>query len=253
MKLFYILSGLFILFSIIAIALNASIIGVIINYLNSNKNIHNNESCSFVEQIKFDDLMKHLEQLQVIADRSNGTRAIGTQGFNETLDYITEQLKQNTNFFIRHEYFQLPNCIVEGTPQLQSRINGMIDNYVYLSNFTHILFSPSIHFDSFIRLVSIPNLGCRDTDWNSVSAKDSIALAALDTTMNAGVLMKVNVSHAEGIGNICADTPTGDKTKTIVVGAHSDEKWLYPQGRSNVSELANKQQQTWIYNDPDLF
>jgi acetylornithine deacetylase/succinyl-diaminopimelate desuccinylase-like protein len=39
---------------------------------------------------------------------------------------------------------------------------------------------------------------------------------------NARVIMNIDVRDAEGIGNICADTPTGDKTKTIVVGAHSD-------------------------------
>jgi acetylornithine deacetylase/succinyl-diaminopimelate desuccinylase-like protein len=39
---------------------------------------------------------------------------------------------------------------------------------------------------------------------------------------NASVIMNIDVSDAEGIGNICADTPTGDKTKTIVVGSHSD-------------------------------
>ena len=39
---------------------------------------------------------------------------------------------------------------------------------------------------------------------------------------NAAVIMNIDVTDASGIGNICADTPTGDKTKTIVVGAHSD-------------------------------
>ncbi|CAF1490681.1 unnamed protein product, partial [Rotaria sp. Silwood1] len=39
---------------------------------------------------------------------------------------------------------------------------------------------------------------------------------------NASVIVGINVSDANGIGNICADTQTGDKTKTVVVGAHSD-------------------------------
>jgi hypothetical protein len=41
--------------------------------------------------------------------------------------------------------------------------------------------------------------------------------------VNVGIIMKINVSDAEGIGSICADTLTGDKTKTIVVGSHRDE------------------------------
>jgi len=34
--------------------------------------------------------------------------------------------------------------------------------------------------------------------------------------------MTVNMSDAEGVGNICADTRSGDAEKTIVVGSHSD-------------------------------
>jgi hypothetical protein len=135
-------------------------------------------------------------------------------------------------------------------------------------------------------LVAIPNLGCQDSDWTSVSVIDSIALvkrgdctfldksiraekyhakglliyndgtapdrfqplqnvrshenatipgyflsynlgmrfvnASTNAGANAGVIMKINVRDAEGIGNICADTPTGDVTKTIIVGSHSD-------------------------------
>jgi hypothetical protein len=288
-KRFYILFGLLVLFSIITIALAAAALGIVINRLNSTSKTNspdNSGSLSFADQIKIDDLLKHLEQLQVIADRSNGTRAIGTQGFNGTLEYITNQLEQNTNLVIRHEYFTVPNCVVQGTPELQSQINGLVNNHVYLTDFAHILFSPGANFDSFVRLVSIPNLGCGDSDWMSVSTADSIALvkrgdctfieksmlaekyrvkglfiyndgtapdrfqafrnarshlnatipayflsydlgmrfvnAASDATTNAGVIMKNNVSDAEGVGNICADTPTGNKTKTIVVGAHSD-------------------------------
>ena len=74
--------------------------------------------------------MKHLEQLQVIADQGNGTRAIGTRGFNDTLDYITNQLKQNTKLIIHHEYFTVRNTVIRGTPQLQSQINGNVNNQI---------------------------------------------------------------------------------------------------------------------------
>ncbi|CAF4837890.1 unnamed protein product, partial [Rotaria sp. Silwood1] len=226
--------------------------------------------------------MKHLEQLQVIADRNNGTRAIATGGFNDTLDYITSVLEQNTNFKIQHQYFTVRNHIIRGTPQLQTRINGITTNHVYLTNFTHILFSAGANFDTFVRVVAIPNLGCQDTDWTNVVVVNSVALVKrgnctyaqksvlaekyqvkglliyndgtspdgfnpiqgvrnnLNTTIpayflsynlgmqlvngadNASVIMGINVSDTNGIGNICADTQTGDKTKTVVVGAHSD-------------------------------
>jgi hypothetical protein len=289
-KTFYILFGLLVLFSITIIALAAATLGVVVHRLNSTStrnSLVNIGPLSFAEQIKIDDLIKHLEQLQVIADDlGNGTRAIGTRGFNGTLEYITEQLQQHTNFIIRHEYFTVPNTVVQGTPQLQSQIGGTVNNHVYLTDFTHILFSPSASFDSFVQLVSIPNLGCQDSDWMNVSAADSIALvkrgnctfpeksllaekyrmkglliyndgtapdrfqafqnvrshlnatipafflsynlgmrfvdAASNASVNISIIMKINVTDAEGVGNICADTPTGDRTKTIVVGSHSD-------------------------------
>jgi hypothetical protein len=165
-KWIYILFGLLILFTITTIALAAAILGVVINRLESKNrtSLDKSEPVSLVDQIKIDDLMKHLEQLQVFADRSNGTRAIGTSGFNDTLDYITDQLKQNTNLIIQHQYFTVRNYIIQGTPQLQTQINGNITNHVYLTDFTQILFSSRADFVSFVPVIAIPNLGCSDAD-----------------------------------------------------------------------------------------
>ena len=79
-KWIYILFGLLILFTITTIALAAAILGVVVNRLDSKNTTSLDKSgpLSLADQIKIDDLMKHLEQLQVFADRSNGTRAIAT-------------------------------------------------------------------------------------------------------------------------------------------------------------------------------
>ena len=283
-KWIYILFGLLTLFTITTIALTAAILGVVVSRLESKNttSIDKNEPISLVDQIKIDDLMKHLEQLQVFADGSNGTRAIGTSGFNDTLDYITNQLIQNTNFIIQHQYFTVPNYIIQGTPQLQTQINGNITNHIYLTDFTQILFSSRANFVSFVPVVTIPNFGCSDADWTNVLATDTIALVMrggcpyveksklaekyqvrglliyndglrsdnlqpvqgvknnLNTIIpayylsydlgkqlanaaaNPYVMMNINVADVEGVANVCADTPSGDKTKTIVVGSHSD-------------------------------
>ncbi|CAF4999203.1 unnamed protein product, partial [Rotaria sp. Silwood1] len=92
-------------------------------------------------------------------------------------------------------------------------------------------------------VVTIPNLGCQDTDWTNGVVVNSVALVKrglliyndgtspdgfnpmqglVNGVDNASVIVGINVSDANGIGNICADTQTGDKTKTVVVGAHSD-------------------------------
>lgn len=284
-KWIYILFGLLILFTIATLALAAAILGVVVDRLESKNtltSLDKSEPVSLVDQIKIDDLMKHLEQLQMFADRSNGTRAIGTSGFNDTLDYITAQLEQNTNLIIQHQYFTVRNYIIRETPQLQTKINGNITNHVYLTDFTQILFSARADFVSFVRVVTIPNLGCSDADWTNVLATDAIALVMrggcpyveksalaekyrvkglliyndglrsdnlqpiqgvknnLNTTIpsfflsyelgiqlanaavNPHVMMNINVIGVDGVANICADTPSGDPAKTIIIGAHSD-------------------------------
>ncbi|CAF3696943.1 unnamed protein product [Adineta steineri] len=283
-KWIYIIFGLLTLFTITTVVLSAVILGVVVNRLDSKNetSLNNNGPVSFADQIKIDELMKHLQQLQIIADRSNGTRVIATAGFNDTLDYIVSQLEQNTNLIVKRQYFTVRNFIIQGTPRLQTLINGNTTDRVYITEFAHILFSQRADFDSHVRVVVIPNQGCNDADWSSVSAADSVALVIrgvctypeksalaekyrvkglliyndgttlanyppvqgvrnnLNTTIpaffisytlgmqlvngaaDASVMMNIDVSDANGIGNICADTPTGDKTKTIVVGSHSD-------------------------------
>ncbi|CAF4581099.1 unnamed protein product, partial [Didymodactylos carnosus] len=48
----------------------------------------------------------------------------------------------------------------------------------------------------------------------------TLANAAQNTSINTSVIINVAYISAISLGNICADTPTGDPTKTIVVGSH---------------------------------
>ncbi|CAF5067422.1 unnamed protein product, partial [Rotaria magnacalcarata] len=51
-----------------------------------------------------------------------------------------------------------------------------------------------------------------------------LANAALNISNNAGVRLAINVKELplSPVGNICADTPTGDANQTIIIGSHSD-------------------------------
>lgn len=53
---------------------------------------------------------------------------------------------------------------------------------------------------------------------------DALATAARNASANAGVRLVINVRDLplSPVGNICADTKSGDATQTIVIGAHSD-------------------------------
>ncbi|CAF3524906.1 unnamed protein product [Rotaria sp. Silwood1] len=58
----------------------------------------------------------------------------------------------------------------------------------------------------------------------SSSVGQELANAAQDPSNNAGVQLVIQVEDLplSPIGNICADTPTGDVTQTIIIGSHSD-------------------------------
>jgi len=55
-------------------------------------------------------------------------------------------------------------------------------------------------------------------------AGQELADAALNTSINVTVQLGINLKDLPNfpVGNICADTPTGNVTQTIVIGSHSD-------------------------------
>ncbi|CAF2045669.1 unnamed protein product [Rotaria magnacalcarata] len=60
----------------------------------------------------------------------------------------------------------------------------------------------------------------------SFSVGQSLVNAALDLSTNANVQLTIDTKDLPNfpVGNICADTPTGDPSQTIVIGSHSDSK-----------------------------
>ena len=58
----------------------------------------------------------------------------------------------------------------------------------------------------------------------SYALGQELADAAKDPSKNVGVRLNIAVADERNypVGNICADTPTGDPTQTIVIGSHSD-------------------------------
>jgi hypothetical protein len=58
----------------------------------------------------------------------------------------------------------------------------------------------------------------------SYTLGQELADAAQNTSTNTGIRIIISTSDQPtySVGNICADTPTGDITQTIVIGSHSD-------------------------------
>ena len=76
--------------------------------------------------IHIDDLMNHLRQLQRIADESNGTRAINTRGFNETVNYIEKYLREQVpSLKVMRQTVPIRNFVLAAEPSLSSLINPL--------------------------------------------------------------------------------------------------------------------------------
>jgi hypothetical protein len=238
--------------------------------------------------------MNHLKILQRIGNDNNGTRAVSTSGFNQTLDYITDSLAIHTDYNITKTFFPIRQFALNSPPILISSINGVSKNYTYstdlsVADFYYVQFSTNASFTNFQNLTAIPNVGCSDDDWLNANPPpagrvalvkrgicpfddkgvlankynvtglliyndgaspdrrspmaislgqdsyipalflsypvgDALAAAAQDPSTNASVQLIIDVKDLplSPVGNICADTPTGDITQTIVIGSHSD-------------------------------
>jgi hypothetical protein len=167
------------LFGIITFGLVAATLGTINKRFDSmNSQVTTSKArlnSILAETIRIEDLMIHLRQLQNIADESNGTRAINTRGFNETVKYIEKYLKEQViTLKVIRETFQVRNFAIEQNPILLSSINNTIKNYTYSStlarsDFTYVIYSTSANFSDYIPVVNIPNFGCATNEWQNVS------------------------------------------------------------------------------------
>ena len=249
---------------------------------------------SLAMAIRIEEAMGHLRELQRIATASNGTRAINTPGFQQTLDYIMSHLAANTDYKINRVNFPVRDFALASNPILISSIGDVLTNYTYSSDlsmaeFYHVKYSTAANFTDFVQLTAIPNAACTDDDWQkatpapqgrvallkrgtclfrdktalahkynvsaillyndgsspdhippievslpqnntlpalflSFSVGQALADATQDASKNASVKMIIDVKDLPDflVGNICADTPTGNVTETIVIGSHSD-------------------------------
>ena len=249
---------------------------------------------TLVTTIQMQEVMGHLRELQRIATASNGTRAINTSGFNQTLDYIVGHLTANTDYKISKVDFPVRDFALVNDPILISSIADVPKNYTYSSDlstaeFYYVKYSTSANFTDFVPLTAIPNGGCADDDWEkanpppqgrvalikrgpcpfrnkailaqkyeamavlfyndggspdhiqpiaislaqnntvpalflSFSVGQTLVDAVQDASKNVSIKMMIDVKNSPDfpVGNICADTPTGSVTQTIVIGSHSD-------------------------------
>ncbi|CAF1513796.1 unnamed protein product, partial [Didymodactylos carnosus] len=281
------------LFAIITVGLTRETLGMVVGEVNSHNDsptIYNSDLTSLVDSVTKEQLLEHLNQLQIIATNSGGTRAVGTIGFDRTIDYIYDYLTTHTNLEVKYEYFTLTNYRIDGIPTFISNINGKKTANTYQTHFTDMIYSGRANWITPRPVSNIPNDGCSDDDWKnaypsfvagtnvalvkrgvctfedkSVLAKKYGAVGLLiyndgvgserfglmngsvseetdfpalflsyqvgstlakeaQTGSSVSVSINMNTRNLRNaaIANIIADTPTGDKRQTIVIGSHSD-------------------------------
>ncbi len=93
--------GILALFGIATLALAAATLATLNKQYKDLKNSINLSTTRpltnsvLADSIRAEDLMKHLNELQRFASNSGNTRAIGTRGFEETVNYIDNYLTDN--------------------------------------------------------------------------------------------------------------------------------------------------------------
>ena len=129
---------------------------------------------SLVASIRMDEVMSHLKELQRIATASNGTRAVDTPGFDQTIEYISRYLKANTNYNVITTSFPFVSSRLTRRPTFVSSIRDTITNHSQgtegpATDFYHVQFTASIDTKDFIELSAVSNLGCSVADWRDAT------------------------------------------------------------------------------------
>ena len=134
------------------------------------------------EAIRIEEVMSHLNALQSIANSTGNTRAIGTPGFERTLDYIENYLKNNiSGLNVSRQEFMVKNFTVSGTPTLITFGDSLNKTFIYSTNlsrseFTYVNYSAPINSTNFT-LTVVPNFGCSQSDWASVAGQAALVIA----------------------------------------------------------------------------
>ena len=132
------------------------------------------QNLSLVTSIHVTDVLKHLRELQNIADRASGTRASNMRGFNETLQYIKYTLSRQTNFTVIEDNFPVRDFALNTEPVFISSVNDTIKTYTFSldltkTDFLYAQYSTGSNITDINYVSVIPNGGCNETDWQNVT------------------------------------------------------------------------------------
>jgi Zn-dependent M28 family amino/carboxypeptidase len=151
------------------------------------------------EKVTADGMYTHLRKLQDIADANDGTRADGTPGYDASVDYVAQALRDK-GFDVQTPEFERLDRMQGGNPALTvARRNYHVDQASLL-----VTTPPAGLSALTLRPQKAP--GCRAADYGSVSVKGAIAV--VDDT-GCSVVDKQNAAVAEGAAGLLVVSAPG--------------------------------------------
>ncbi|CAO3629887.1 unnamed protein product [Cunninghamella echinulata] len=189
--------------------------------------------------ITVDKLMKHLYTLDAIGKENQGNRYVGSKGHQDTLDYIQQIIEKTNQFDIQRQEVK-----VEDKSVIAASLK-LFDNQDKTQEFKVVQFknSPNTHKGGVLtKIINQYGTGCtpnnkegqeNQLDKNNKNKEPWIALETGETLIdllssnnnNTTTTYQLKLESKTVIHtsyNIIADTKTGNKSNTIVIGAHSD-------------------------------
>ncbi|HEX2214818.1 MAG TPA: M28 family peptidase, partial [Mycobacterium sp.] len=139
-------------------------------------------------KITADGMYTHLRKLQEIADANDGTRAEGTPGYDATIDYVSQFLRDK-GFDVQTPEFELLDRAEGGNPTLRVGSRSFRAEQASL-----LITTPSGGLNApTLRPAKAP--GCRSSDYDGRSVRGAIAV--VDDT-ECSVVDKQNAAVSEG-------------------------------------------------------
>lgn len=186
----YVLQGIFLVLLIVILI----VVCVILSRLNIEKpvfvekqqEVHLNMTLS--SSIELEHMLIHLRQLQ--------SRAIGTEAFNETVDYLESKLRAADSFNIEKYYFNVPRQELAGPPILIALPNlSNLSIFNYPKDVTTVDRSASAANWSKVDgkpLSIVTRLGCYIDDWKYIKPGDVALVRRGNCTFHQKIYIAMN-------------------------------------------------------------
>ena len=162
-------------------------------------------------------LVEHLEELQAIAEANGGNRASGTEGYDDSADYVVERLEA-AGYDVARQEFEFAFYELIGTPTL-AQTAPTPTTYVYGEDFQDMSYSGSGTVTGTVVPVDVASAdsGCEEADFADLPV-GSIALIKRGSCDFA-----VKAANAQASGAIAAiiyndGASTPDEDRTTLIG-----------------------------------